>query len=345
MWGLGKPIPWRQWRHADARHKGHHEQRCDTNSKRSGRDRSTSIQRICGGLAEHCIQQTTEWHLIINWRCSVHLKQSRGQEAKKKVASLKINCRPTLFSRFYIACQARQSNLDSFFEHENQACPPSISDIGQLRHGSKSDLMECLTKSSQPESIHPGIDAKVLDGAAIVHYGHARGLSSIWEVDLRQQMFLPYIISWLETASRVDLVWDRYLTDILKQSTRDRRTHSGNTSLQERLFRWTGMLSCGVMLTKINCFAICSIAYRLAKLADRWSSAQRMKRSSPHRMTWATSSISSTFPWGGRYAHSAPRCALCTTRTSQSDNPNRRHRCGCPCNRTFPGASAWWTLG
>ena len=30
------------------------------------------------------------------------------------------------------------------------------------------DLMECLTKSSQPASIHPGIDAKVLDGAAIV---------------------------------------------------------------------------------------------------------------------------------------------------------------------------------
>ena len=43
---------------------GRHEQRCDTNSKRSGRDRSTSIQRICGGQAEHCIQQTTEWHCV-----------------------------------------------------------------------------------------------------------------------------------------------------------------------------------------------------------------------------------------------------------------------------------------
>ena len=44
----------------DARHKDRHEQRCDTNSKRSGRNWSTSIQRICGGQAEHCIQQTTE---------------------------------------------------------------------------------------------------------------------------------------------------------------------------------------------------------------------------------------------------------------------------------------------
>ena len=79
--------------------------------------------------------------------------------SKEQVASLKTNC--TLFSRLYIACQPRQSNLDSIFEQENQACPPSISDMGQLRHGSKSDLMECLTKSSQPESIHPGIYAKV----------------------------------------------------------------------------------------------------------------------------------------------------------------------------------------
>ena len=100
--------------------------------------------------------------------------------SKEQVASSKTNCTP--FSRLYIACQARQCNLDSFFEHENQACPLSISDLGQLRQGSKSDLMECLTKSSQPASIHLGIDAKALDGAAIVHMvrpGACRHLRSI----------------------------------------------------------------------------------------------------------------------------------------------------------------------
>ena len=94
--------------------------------------------------------------------------------SKEQVASLKTNC--TLFSRFHFACQPRQSYIDSFFEHDNQACPPSISGMGQLRHGSKSDLMECLTKSSQPESIHPGIDVKVLDGDAIVHMSRPPGL-------------------------------------------------------------------------------------------------------------------------------------------------------------------------
>ena len=148
--------------------------------------------------------------------------------SKEQFASLKTNC--TLFYRLYIACQARQSNLDSFFEHENQACPPSISDMGQLRQGSKSDLMECLTKSSQPASVHPGIDAKVLDGAAIVHMVRPGACRTFEEYS--QQMFLPYITSQPETVSRVDIIWDRYLTDSLQQSTRDRRTHSGTTQRQ-----------------------------------------------------------------------------------------------------------------
>ena len=150
---------------------------------------------------------------------STHQAKQRSR-SKEQVASLKTNC--TLFSRLYIACQARQSNLDSFFEHENQACPPSISDMGQLRQGSKSDLMACLTKSSQPASVHSGIDAKVLDGAAIVHMVRPGACRTFEEYS--KQMFLPYITSQLETVSRVDIIWDRYLTDSLKQSTRERRT-------------------------------------------------------------------------------------------------------------------------
>ena len=140
----------------------------------------------------------------------------RRSRRTEQVASLKTNC--TLFSRLYIACQYRQCNLDSFFEHENQACPPSISDMGQLRQKSKSDLMECLTKSSLPASIHLGSDAKALDGAASVHYsyGQARSLSTFEEYS--QEMILPYITSQLETVSSVDIVWDKYLTNSLKQS-------------------------------------------------------------------------------------------------------------------------------
>ena len=54
----------------------------------------------------------------------------------------------SLFSRLYIiAPQIRDVNLDDFFAHENQVCPPSISHmgkLGKLRTGTKLDLLGCL---------------------------------------------------------------------------------------------------------------------------------------------------------------------------------------------------------
>ena len=97
--------------------------------------------------------------------------------------------------------------------------------MGQLLHGSKSDLMECLINSSQSASTHPGIDAKVLDRAAIMHMVRPGACRTFEEYS--QHMFLPYITSQLETVSRVYIVWDRYLTSSLKQSTRDHRRPSG----------------------------------------------------------------------------------------------------------------------
>ena len=99
--------------------------------------------------------------------------------SKEQVAYLKTNC--TILSRPYIGCQARQWNLDSFFEHKNRACPPSISDMGQLRQRSKSNLMECLTKSSQPATIHLGIGAKPWKGLQLCIWSGPE-LVDIWGV-------------------------------------------------------------------------------------------------------------------------------------------------------------------
>ena len=60
------------------------------------------------------------------------------------MSSLKNDC--SLFSRLYIASQTRHGDLDAFFQHENQACPPSLSQMGGLRTGTKSELMPCLVK-------------------------------------------------------------------------------------------------------------------------------------------------------------------------------------------------------
>ena len=99
--------------------------------------------------------------------------------AKHQLLSLKGDC--SLFSSLYISCQTRDGDLDDFFSHENQACPPSLSNMGKLRLGTKSDIINCLEKLvpttdddfmldvQTPSTDKPTVDAVILDGAAIVN--------------------------------------------------------------------------------------------------------------------------------------------------------------------------------
>ena len=103
--------------------------------------------------------------------------------------------------------------------------------MGQLLQGSKSDLPEYLTYSSQSVSIHPGIGAKVLYRAAIVHVVRPAACRILEEYS--QQMCLSYnTTSQLENVSRVDIFWNRYLTSSLKQCTRDYSRHGGTMQIQ-----------------------------------------------------------------------------------------------------------------
>jgi hypothetical protein len=62
----------------------------------------------------------------------------------------------------------------------------------------------------------PDVDAKVLDGIAIVQTLSSKLAKTFQEyVDL---IFLPYIQRQFETATRVDIVWDTYKNDSLKAS-------------------------------------------------------------------------------------------------------------------------------
>ena len=67
---------------------------------------------------------------------------SRPKKADRAVLVLKSDC--SLFSRLYIACQTRQGDMKEFFSHENHAFPPSLSNLGEMCVGKKSDLLTCL---------------------------------------------------------------------------------------------------------------------------------------------------------------------------------------------------------
>ena len=92
--------------------------------------------------------------------------ESKATKGKQQLSSMK--CDVELFSRLYIACQTRDGNLEEFFRHENQACPPSLSVGGRLHLGTKSDMLVCLENYSKSQPEAPKITSIIIDGAAIV---------------------------------------------------------------------------------------------------------------------------------------------------------------------------------
>ena len=90
-----------------------------------------------------------------------------SSKAKQKIVNLKSDCK--LYSRLFIAYEAREGNLEKRFAHENNSFPIAISEHGKLRKcASKSDFLKCLYENEEPSVESPKVDMKVIDGAASV---------------------------------------------------------------------------------------------------------------------------------------------------------------------------------
>ncbi len=135
----------------------------------------------------------------------------------KRIAALQNNV--ALFAQLYIAMQSRNADLEEFFSHEVQPFPPSLSEFGNLRLPSdKSELLKCIIPSTQPEP-PTQFDCSVLDGAVVVHCLPVTGSSTF--DDYAHNVFIPYLSS--QISRRVDVVWDTYIPNSLKESTREKR--------------------------------------------------------------------------------------------------------------------------
>ena len=111
--------------------------------------------------------------------------------------------------------------MEAFFCHGNQAFPPALSQYGELRTGTKSELRPCLEKISSVQVERPSVEALLLDGAAIVNMLNP-GPSKTF-IESSQGVFLPFVKSQLQHVLRVDVVWDIYIADSLKATTRNKR--------------------------------------------------------------------------------------------------------------------------
>ena len=106
----------------------------------------------------------------------------------------------------YISCQTRDGDLDGFFTHENQGCPPSLSDQGNLRlPKKKSELTECLEALTVPQSQMRGnLNVVIIDGAAMVNMVKPGTERTFFEY--ATDSFIPYIRAQLSHATRLDIV-------------------------------------------------------------------------------------------------------------------------------------------
>lgn len=146
---------------------------------------------------------------------------NRPSRTSHQIKTLKSSCE--LYGRMYISCQSRDGDMDEFFSHENQAEPPSLSDMGEMRHCTKSDLVGCLEKMIDTNSVQatPTVDAKILDGSVLVNMLLPKSCTTF--EDYRERVFFPYLIKCLSQAKRVDVVWDRYVESSLKSQRRQQR--------------------------------------------------------------------------------------------------------------------------
>ena len=119
----------------------------------------------------------------------------------------------------------------------------------------KADLLHCL-ESSQPEDRSaPLLDATVLDGAAIVQMLNC-GTSKTFQ-EYADTVFAPYIYTQLQKNCRVDLVWDVYLPDSLKGTTREKRgtgTRKRVSSSAVMLKNWNEFFRVGGNKTELFVF-------------------------------------------------------------------------------------------
>ena len=109
-----------------------------------------------------------------------------------------------------------------FIKHENQACPPPLSQPGKLRSGTKVDILGCLESNCARARVEaPGADVTILDGAVVVNFLKPNAAKIFDEYAMK--IFLPYVQGQLQHANRADVVWDQYRKGSLKTQTREKR--------------------------------------------------------------------------------------------------------------------------
>ena len=159
----------------------------------------------------------------------VTIKKISNQQQENKL--LRNDC--ALLSKYIIVSQSRDPDQEELFTHENSSFPPALSEFGSLKFGKKSDLLVDLEKYSTQSPNELSVEAKVFDGAVLVHMLEPNDCKTFEEYALK--VFVPYIMNQLSKVQRADVIWDRYKADSIKKIVREKRMGSNPVMRQKVL--------------------------------------------------------------------------------------------------------------
>ena len=84
----------------------------------------------------------------------------------------------------------------------------------------RSDLLTCVKPvSTEQPNPPPFYDCKIFDRAAVVYALPSTTVSTF--DSSAENVFIPFMLIYLQSGKRVDIVWDTYKTNSIKDSTRD----------------------------------------------------------------------------------------------------------------------------
>ena len=110
------------------------------------------------------------------------------------------------------------------------------------------DIAVPKTFASDPPS---SFDVAALDGTAVLHFLSPRDCATF--NDYAGNVFKPYLLQQLDNTIRLNIVWDSYIANSLKESTRERRGQGSNGRLKGKTTFQNGKICSGTLQTKLNC--------------------------------------------------------------------------------------------
>lgn len=162
----------------------------------------------------------------VPWTSTIHLNKLplfayKPKPSKQKSNFLALKNERTQVIHMMLSSQSGREINENVFSHENSSYPPSLSRNEEIYCSTKSEIIKCLEYEIAPSSsTKPPADVIILDGAFIVQMLKPSNATTFQEY--ADNIFIPHVMSWLASASRIDIVWDRYTSDSLKNATRSK---------------------------------------------------------------------------------------------------------------------------